>query len=134
MRKILIALAICLLMTGIMAAPALAAAQKVALTPYPGQEGPGTAFMILNNSTGGAEFTLSLKGALPDAVYTIYANVDSTGFVALGTVATNKQGNGNFHANAKGLPDGTYSVVIAVNSADNFTRFWTDPALTVTIK
>jgi len=133
-KKILIALALCLVVVGIMAVPALAAAQKVELTPYSGQADPGTGFVVLNNSTGGAELTVSLKGAVADAEYTVLANVDSAGWISIGTMTTNGQGNANFHANVKDIPAGEYSVVIAINRDINWTRFWTVPAVTITIK
>lgn len=126
MKKILIALALCLVIVGLMAAPVMAAtptpnAQQVWLTPQNGET--GTAFMVVNTSAsnapqidgtradGSSEFTVSLQGANPVTHYDIWAEVFvsaddgspfSYSYYTGITMTTNKQGNSVAHVNEKG--------------------------------
>ena len=138
MKKILIVVVLSLLMVSVMAVPALAAAQKVALMPFAGQEDPsGSGFVVWNNSSGGvdggAELTVSLKGAVPAADYEVFKGIPVwPWYLPIGTMTTNRQGNANFHMVIKDMPAGTYHVRIALNR-EGFTRFLTD-FVAITIK
>jgi len=136
MKKLIaIALAVVLVLT-VGSGVALAKAQKVDLNPYDdGGAGfdPGTGFVVLNNSTGGAELQVSLKGAVANDDYYVYISGDSgVSWDLLGTMTTNGKGNANFHMNWKDVPAGTYTVEVALNRV-GATRFMT-PVVTLTIK
>jgi hypothetical protein len=106
-KKILLASLLSIIAIGILAVPAMAAAQKVDLVAcplnYPGAtQPPGGAFVVFNNSAGpnNLEMTVALKGVLPSTEYDIYLGVDSWGTPGkVGTVLTNPKGNANFHLN-----------------------------------
>jgi hypothetical protein len=102
--------ALALALVALLAVPVMAAAQKVTLVPCPFNYGsgetppPGSVFVIFNNSAGAKnlQITVSLKRALPNTEYDIYLGVDNWGTPGkIGTVKTNRQGNGNFHLNTK---------------------------------
>jgi hypothetical protein len=130
MKKVFISIFLCILLVVIIATPALGAAQKLVLNPYPEQADTGSAFAIVNNSTGGVEATISLRKAMENAEYTAYLGIpfwDTMIWAPLGTFNTNWQGNGNFHINYKNVEPGDYlGLIIAVNR-DGATRFWSDP-------
>ena len=127
MKKLLIALAICLLVVGVMGGPVLAKAQKVDLVPcpinYPGPDlPPGGGFVVFNNSAGSnnLEMTVALKGVMPNTAYDIYLGVDSWGTRGkVGTITTNGQGNANFHLNTAVSAPGTHTLNIDVTLKDS---------------
>lgn len=129
MKKLMaITLALVMVLT-IGAAPVMAAAQKVDLVSS--STDPGSGFVVLNNSTGGAELQVSLKGAMSKADYEVLIG-DGANWMSLGTMTTNGKGNANFHMNFKDVESGEYDVVVAINRLGT-TRFIT-PVVTVTIK
>jgi hypothetical protein len=77
MKKLLVALVLCLLLVSIIAVPVSAAAQKVALIPS--SDDPGNGFVLWNTSSGGVdggtELTISLKGAVAQADYTVHIGI-----------------------------------------------------------
>lgn len=106
MKRTTIAVVLSLVLVALIAVPVWAAAQKANLVACPINYPAGLAgggFVIFNNSAGpnNLEITLSLKGAAPNTTFNVYLGVDSwaTGSALVGTVTTNKQGNGNFHLN-----------------------------------
>jgi hypothetical protein len=120
MKGLAFALGASLLMVTVLVAPALGAAQKVALEPavaFPGN--PGGGFVVFNNSAGpeNLHFTVALKGVLPDTAYDIYHYVDTCGLTSGqtpdGTVTTNSQGNATLHVNTS-VPAGTHQLGIDV--------------------
>ena len=136
-KKIAIALVLCLVVVGIMAGPVFAEAQKVDLIPYtyggtiPAD--PGSGFVIANNSTGASELTIALKGAVPEADYYVWININNMGWGLVGILSTNVEGNGIYHGKWSGIPTGTYDVVYALNRPLYTTKFITDP-VTLNIK
>ena len=114
MKKILIALALCLVAVGLIVSPAMAAAQKVDLAPIAGLNGGG--FVIFNNSSGpnNLEVTVSLKGAAANT-YGVFLFVDGVwyGGAPVGAITPNKQGNANFHINVAVAP-GTHLLAVDV--------------------
>ena len=96
MKKLLIALAICLVVVGIMGGPVLAKAQKVPLNPIGTDSGGG--FVVFNDTSGpnNVQLQMSLKGAEPEAVYDVIVHMNGKD-TFVGTVTTNKKGNANFH-------------------------------------
>jgi hypothetical protein len=107
MKKLTIAIVLCLVVFAMIAMPALAAAQKVALVACPinypagSEQPPGGGFVVFNNSAGpnNLEVTVSLKGVEPDVDYDVYLFVDGGGAL-VGTITTNGQGNANFQTKA----------------------------------
>jgi hypothetical protein len=97
MKKLAIALIFGLVVSVIVAAPALAAAQKVPLNPI--GTGPGNGFVVFNDTKGpqNVQIQMSLKQALPKTAYdvVVYLGAADPGSV-VGTVTTNVQGNANF--------------------------------------
>jgi hypothetical protein len=99
MKRILIALLLCLVLIITITVPTLAAAQKVDLVPSPKWNEPGGGFVVFNNSAGpnNLEVTVALKAVRPDMAYDVYLYVDTSVGILLGTIMTNWQGNSNFH-------------------------------------
>ena len=142
MKRLLIAVVLCLAMLAITAAPVLGAANKLPLNRSTLAETldlPGGGFVVFNSSAGSnqnLEVTVALKGVEATTTYDIYLFVNGAwydGQVA-GTVTTNKQGNANFHINAL-VPKGQdntllVDVVYAGTLAD---LYITDP-ITMTSK
>jgi hypothetical protein len=113
-KKIAIALALCLLMLGMMVTPVFAAAHKVDLIALAGE--PGSGFVIGNSCQGpesdqlspgtfykGAGLVrISLKDAEPNAEYEVWIMAEILPDVWIqvwgpfGPLETNAQGNGNF--------------------------------------
>jgi hypothetical protein len=115
-KKIAIALALCLVIVSIMAAPVFAKAQKVDLVSVSGD--PGRGFAVFIPYTGGSALELSLKGAMPNAEYNVFMEMSLLPGVPIpiGTMTTNVKGNANFHANAKDIPGGlTWDVRVGLN-------------------
>ena len=146
-KKIAIAVALCLVIVGIMAAPVFAAAQKVELRAI--SSDPGRGFVIATAcqgpltedpytgvwSKGASHMQLSLKGAMPETVYDVYIHISLLPpgvWVPIATITTNVQGNANLHMIKRGIAPVTYDVEYALNR-DGVTRFITDP-VTLTIK
>ena len=97
------ALALGLLVAGLVATPVLAKADKVDLVPVTGLSGGGS--VIFNNSSGAnnLEVTVQLKGAPAAATYDVYLVVDCVNYqgAPVGTITTNPAGNATFHVNAQ---------------------------------
>ena len=145
-KKIAIALALCLVMVGIMAAPVFAAAQKVDLVSV--SDDPGRGFVIANACQGpltldlysgnyyhgASDMQLSLKGAKPNADYDVFMMISLLPgvWVPITTITTSEQGNANLHMVKRGIPPITYDVEYALYR-DGEMRFITD-AVTLTIK
>jgi hypothetical protein len=96
MKRILIALALCLVMIGLIVSPAGAAATKVTLNAIGAD--PGSGFVVFNNTSGPntVQLEMSLKGAPANTTYEVYVQL-GLGDTLVGTVTTNKAGNANFH-------------------------------------
>jgi len=93
MKKVLLALALCLVIAGLIATPAFAATQKVPLTVT---TGASYATFITNQGDNELVINVTLKGALPNAkygVYLIFDNPISLGNLTLGSLTTNSKGN-----------------------------------------
>jgi len=149
MKKLIIALALCLAMLGVMAGPVLAAAQKVNLVlcpiNYPSGSGitaqnggapppaPGGGFVVFNNSAGSnhnLEVTVSLKDVEPNTSYDIYVFVDGAWYAGAkaGTTTTNPSGNANFHINGL-LSTGTHVLAIDVTYEGSFADVYETPGI-----
>jgi hypothetical protein len=121
MKKLVFIIVTGMVLVGLMAAPVIAAAQKVDLVKcpynYPGQTSPpGGAFVIFNNSAGpnNLELTVALKGVLPNTEYDIYLGVDTWGTPGkIGTITTNNKGNANFHMNRM-VTAGTHTLALDI--------------------
>jgi hypothetical protein len=129
MKRILVSLVLCLVVVGIIASPALAAAQKVDLVPNPKWNAPGGGFVVFNNSVGpnNLKVTLALKGVTPDTSYDIYLFVDTSVGIMLGTIMTDGKGNANLHINnlvAAGQHN--LGVVVTLNNNPNAYYLSTD--------
>jgi hypothetical protein len=135
MRRLVLSLALALTLSAVGANSALAAAPEgaqkaplfgphaegecVEVTPTPKTFG----FAILD--TPGNEMTLSgevaLKGAAPNATYEVTAGQETPTFCPgflLGTITTNKEGNGNLHFTVPREPTATrFSVELIRESA-----------------
>lgn len=96
MKKLLIALAICLIVVFIMGGPVLAKAEKVPLNQI-GSD-PGGGFVVFNDTSGpnNVQLQMSLKGALAKTTYDVIVHINGSDTL-VGTVTTNKKGNANFH-------------------------------------
>src|SRR5512136_1204306 len=90
MKKILIALALCLVMVGLMAAPAFAATQRVELERFPGVTA-GYATFTTNQGDRALVVGITVTNATARAKYRVYlfeGAVNST----LGYLTTNNKG------------------------------------------
>jgi len=132
MKRILISLALCLVMVGLMVSPVLAAAQKVTLYQYsytiPGAiPDTGSGFVVWNSSEGGdagaIELTVSLKNGDPLTEYVVWIG---PAWNNVGTMTTNAYGKANFHINFKDVAAGTYVRCVALNSPMYNTEFISD--------
>lgn len=103
MKKIAIAVALSLLVVGIMAGPVLAKADKLPLNAIGSDTGDG--FVIFNDNSGAdnLQIEMSLKGAMPNATYDVIVRVSGVD-TPVGTVTTNRQGNANFHWSGSTAP------------------------------
>lgn len=103
MKRLLIVLALCLVVVGIVAAPVLAKAEKVSLNPI-GTD-PGSGYVVFNDTSGpdNVQIEMSLKGALANTSYDVYVHIGAPDtYVA--TITTNAQGNANFHYSTSVAP------------------------------
>jgi len=105
MKKTVIALLVGLLMVSVLVVPALAKADRQELVPYQpfGPIDPdASGKAIINRPKGDVVLviTVSVKGLEPEKSYLVKSfsswNVD---FTDIGTLITNKNGNGHFHIN-----------------------------------
>lgn len=114
MKKLIIALAFCLVAVGLITAPVMATAQKVTLNAQNGATGTG--FVIVNTSTGlRGEWTISVKGLSPNTKYAIATyylvpgdlptvNLGGTEYLLWWVnsyITTNQAGNASTHFNTK---------------------------------
>ncbi len=142
MKKLLIALALCLLMVGLMVSPALAATQKVPLINDSGNPNPGTGYATFITNQGDNELVVNvtLKRALPNTTYSVilsYKLVDSSDWLTYETIysfKTNGQGNWGGQNQQYSfdyvLPKGRYNVflrVVSGNYPDSFTDDFVTP-------
>jgi hypothetical protein len=101
MKKLLIALVVCLAMLALIAVPALAQAQKVSLEKAAGAPGGGS--VVFNGPAGNNQFEceLALKGVAPKTAYNVYLDIYSFGIfnLPLGSITSNAAGNANLHHN-----------------------------------
>jgi hypothetical protein len=129
MKRILKALALCLVVIAMLAGPALAEAQKVDLVPSTKWNEPGGGFVVFNNSAGpnNLEVTVALKEVRPNMAYDVYLYVDTSVGIMIGTIMTNGQGNANLKTNrvvAAGPHD--LGVVVTLNNNPNAYYLSTD--------
>jgi hypothetical protein len=120
MKKILIALALCLVVVGLMAAPVLAATQKVPMYTYgnPAYPRPGCyATFITNQGDNTLTILATVKGALPKAKYEVLLVVDGYSY-SFGNITTSSKGTwGGQNQQSefeKVLPAGTYNVTLGL--------------------
>jgi hypothetical protein len=117
LKKLWVAIVLCLLSVVILTSPAFAAAQSSPLTSKIGAAGGG--FVIFSTPAGevSAGMTLSLMGVMPNKSYDLYIHLyvpggeyyfnevqdgDSNWHIfPVGTITTNKAGNGTFHLNVR---------------------------------
>jgi hypothetical protein len=125
MRRFVSALALGMLVAGLMVAPAAAKASNVSLAPIAGLAGGGT--VIFNNSSGpnNLEVTVQLKAAPAATTYAVYLFVDGAwyGGAPVGTMATNGAGNATFHINvhvSTGAHALAVDVAVPVTGADQY--------------
>jgi len=136
MKKLTIAIVLCLVVFAMIAMPALAAAQKVALVACPinypagSEQPPGGGFVVFNNSAGpnNLEVTVSLKGVEPGVTYDVYLFVDGAWYdgALAGTITTNVQGNANFHMNGL-LEPGEHTLAIDIVYTDTGADIYETP-------
>jgi hypothetical protein len=125
MRRIASALALGMLVASLVAAPALAKAEKVDLVPITGLAGGGA--VVFNNSAGpnNLEVTVQLKKVAPDFTFDVYVFIDGAwlGGAPVGSVTTNGAGNATFHVNGQ-VPAGDHfvavDVALPVSGADQY--------------
>ena len=118
MRRLASAMLLGVLVAGLVAAPALARANKVALVGYaPNGVTQGGGSVIFNNPSGrnNLQVTVQLKGARPNFTYAVYLFVDGAWYrgAPVGSITTDGQGNATFHKNAK-VSAGQHLLAIAV--------------------
>ena len=96
MKKILIAMVICLTLIALISGSVLAAAQKVPLNKIGNDDGSG--FVIFNETSGpnNVQVQMSLKGAMANADYDVIIQIRGSD-TYVGTITTNTRGNANFH-------------------------------------
>ncbi len=115
MKKILIAIVLCLSLVALMVSPVMAAANKLDLIAKDGLTGGG--FVIVNNSAGpnNLEVTVSLKGA-EAGTYSVFLFVDGVWYsgAPVGDITPNAQGNANFHINVAVTPCMSHNVAVDV--------------------
>ena len=131
MKKIAIALILCMVLSVIMGGAALAAAQKLDLRanpPWcdiPGKDQPVAGFVVLNNDneTDEVVVVVSLKEGVAGRTYAIYLEdykVPAGGRLNwkacryLGELTTNRNGNGNFDTRVSRSPS-IYHLQIVVS-------------------
>jgi hypothetical protein len=138
-KKIIIALMICIAVLGIITAPAIAAAGKADLVAQ-GSE-PGGGFIIVNvtSSPGPAgcsaklEGTISLKGAYSNTTYDVQVPFWSS-YIDLGTLTTDKAGYATMHSFGYLeflLPPGVYDIEVDVVAPDGIVAFVAQVPMTV---
>ena len=73
-------------------------------------------FVNINPQNGNLQIEVAVKGGTPNASYDIYVNQDPGGCptVAIGTLTTNGQGNGNVHLSVPQVSGATNFWVSAV--------------------
>jgi hypothetical protein len=144
-RTLLITLALSLILICVLAVPALAKAGKADLISQdPNELGGG--FIIINVSSYAstlsgsiikAEMTASLKGALPNTIYDVgIPAIFGGGMTVLGSILTNKQGNGNMHTNITTplgiqLPPTFPLTIEVVNDSTGFIAYEADVPITI---
>ena len=132
MKKVLIALALCMVMVLAVAGPVFARTQGAHLWPVAADPGGGSVLFV--NSGGGSSLVLvvSLKGLTANTLYTIDLEVDPAGVpppisVTLGTITTNSKGHASFHDN-RVFVGGTYDlrVVVKRSGTAKFMSSWVE--------
>jgi hypothetical protein len=101
-RRLASALLLGMLMVGLVAAPALARANKVVLAPVEGVHGGGTVVFGASTEWNNLDITVQLSGTEPRVGFIVYLFLDCESETAclpreLGTVTSNAIGRANFH-------------------------------------
>ena len=91
MKKILIALALCLVIVGLVAAPAFAATQKVDLTRFPGVKA-GYATFTTDQGDRALVVGITVTNATAKTKYQVHLMTECGGNYTLGTLTTNSKG------------------------------------------
>ncbi len=150
MKKILIALVLCLAMVSLIATPAFAATQKRDLVQNSTGYAVGYATFITNEGDNALVVKITLKGALQKAKYDVYLDIGGDLIEPfdpsnkIGSLITNSRGNwggqNEQYEFEKVLPPNTYNVDIWLVSWDKNNPstavdiIQTSPGITVIIK
>jgi len=134
MRRLASALALGMLVAGLVAAPVLAKADKVDMPPVSWVAGlPGDGAVIFNNSSGpnNLEVTVQLKGVKADFAYDVFLFVDNAwyGAAPVATITTNGAGNATFHMNAK-VAEGKHLLGVDITNHGSFSDQYLAPVYT----
>ena len=148
MKKLFIALALCLVMVSVIATPAFAATQKVDLMKWGGPSNPdvkaGYATFITDQGDAALVVRITLTNAYPKTKYEVHLMTECGGNYTLGTLATNSRGKwggqNEQYEFAQVLPAGQHTVSLELwqwydgaFDPDSKSNIWTDHSITVNI-
>ncbi len=128
MKRILIALALCLLMVGLVASPAFAATQKLTLYNYATGAASGYATFVNDQGDHAVTVAISLNTALPKTKYYVYLAYpgpnDSNVIAKIGSFTTNAKGSWSGQNSqydfTKTLPAGEYQAQVILENVYPF--------------
>jgi len=93
MKKILIALALCLVIVGLTAAPAFAETQTASLYGFHYTPVPGSARFITNQGDSALVVCLNFTNRLPKTKYAVYLRIEDSTDRWIGYLTTDRSGN-----------------------------------------